>query len=157
MWVEGRETRQFDPAGLPTEQPAGLLEVAARNVRLPPQAPSTNARLLLEEVGAECLPAAQAPGSGHLDALGSATVGLHLRHVRYLSSRGVSVGAGADSLVSGAGCVAVDPSGPAAVGAAAGGAAAAGATGAGATGAAGAAVAAGVGVADAGAAGATGA
>ena len=67
-------------AALEAEHAAGRPLVRLGDVGLPPQPALALARLLLEQVGPERLAPAQAAGAGHLDALGGATVCLHLRH-----------------------------------------------------------------------------
>src|SRR5579872_3577877 len=66
---------------LPAEQPPHLATVGRRHVGLSGETTGPRARLLLEEVVAVGVTAADAPGARHLEALGGASVGLHLRHV----------------------------------------------------------------------------
>src|SRR5271167_2006973 len=62
------------------EHPAGGPLVRLGDLGLAPEPALALARLLLEQVGAEGLAAAQAPAARHLDPFGGAPVRLHLRH-----------------------------------------------------------------------------
>src|SRR5438105_454372 len=62
------------------EQLADLLRIAAGDLGLATEAAGPHARLLLEDVGAEGLAAHDLAGAGDLEALGGASVGLHLGH-----------------------------------------------------------------------------
>src|SRR2546423_9880274 len=57
-----------------------MLLVAAQQLRRTLEAPSPLAGLLLQQVGAERLPAEDPAGTGDFEALGRAPVGLHLGH-----------------------------------------------------------------------------
>src|SRR6516165_2496466 len=76
-WVWGWRGGRF---GSDAEHaPSGAL-VRLGDVGLATEPPSAHTGLLLEQVGAERLAPAQPAAARHLDALGGAPVGLHLRH-----------------------------------------------------------------------------
>src|SRR3954471_24531830 len=66
---------------LEPEQPSDLVAVATENFGLPRQAAGALRRLLLEDVVAERLPTHDLAGARDLEALGGASMCLHLRHV----------------------------------------------------------------------------
>src|SRR5207248_9906818 len=72
----GRRRRR---SGAP-EQALDALLVAAGDLRGSREAAGALGGLLLEQVGAERLAAGDLARPGHLEALGGAPVGLHLRH-----------------------------------------------------------------------------
>src|SRR5581483_9379829 len=66
---------------LAAEQPAHLAGVGPGHVGLAPETALPGGRLLLQQVVLEGAAALQLAGPGHLEALGGAPVGLHLRHL----------------------------------------------------------------------------
>src|SRR5581483_9094072 len=62
------------------EEPLDVLTVTAQYLGAAGETAGALGRLLLQDVGAERLPAADLAGPGDFEALGRAPVGLHLRH-----------------------------------------------------------------------------